>query len=272
MSESQTGFIPPVLAELYSKLAELKVDDVTVKVEKPDDLVLNEWLAGTPLMQCCPPDIDQVGFMAVFENVVELLAGFQPECAEDFKKVICALPRHPEEQEQFINYIFEGNEAAAWPGSEEMPADVFSFLANHAVRPFLKSYARQLREMVNIDLWEQGKCPICGSYPNFSRLNRDGKRSLYCVMCDTEWSFKRIGCPYCANEDQKTLNFFTVEGEEKYRVYLCQKCKGYLKTVDERKTGGDQPQLFWEDFRTVHLDVLALREGYVHKSMEIALA
>ena len=55
---------------------------------------------------------------------------------------------------------------------------------------------------------------------------------------------------------------------EKYRVYFCEKCHGYIKTVDEGKTGDGPLNLLWEDINTVQLDILAMREGYFNQQVD----
>jgi FdhE protein len=71
----------------------------------------------------------------------------------------------------------------------------------------------------------------------------------------------RIKCPFCGNEEQKTLAYFTVEEDERYRVEVCDNCKRYIKTVDFRKTN-ERADLEVEDIATIHLDMLANEEGY----------
>jgi FdhE protein len=71
----------------------------------------------------------------------------------------------------------------------------------------------------------------------------------------------RIKCPFCGNEEQQTLAYFSIEGEERYRVDVCNECKRYIKTVDFRETR-EEANLDVEDIATLHLDMLANEEGY----------
>jgi FdhE protein len=72
----------------------------------------------------------------------------------------------------------------------------------------------------------------------------------------------RIKCPFCGNEEQQTLAYFTVEDDEMHRVDVCNACKRYIKTVDFR-TAKDEANLEVEAIATLHLDMLASEEGYV---------
>lgn len=89
-----------------------------------------------------------------------------------------------------------------------------------------------------------------------------GKRYLQCHLCRSEWLFRRIECPFCGNNDQDTLRFFYIEDDEVYRVEVCDQCKAYLKTVDTRNTEKTRA-LFVEDPATIHLDIIAKREGFL---------
>lgn len=132
------------------------------------------------------------------------------------------------------------------------------------VSPFLRVCAKQLREKIDLELVRTGRCPVCGGMPLVSRLRAaDRKRVLECSLCNTQWVFKRIECPFCDNQNQDTLGFFYVHKESAYRVDTCGKCKRYIKTVDMSKRAEDKEMpLLVEDMFTLHLDVLAVKEGF----------
>jgi len=67
-------------------------------------------------------------------------------------------------------------------------------------------------------------------------------------------------CPFCNNKDQESLHYFSAEGEKAYRIYLCDKCHQYIKTIDLRTIGESDPTL--EDLATLHLDITASKKGY----------
>lgn len=149
-------------------------------------------------------------------------------------------------------------QAAAYNVSSE----IFTFVVSQAVGPFLHRYARELRENFADSSWLKGRCPICGGEALMAKLTKEtGSRVLHCHLCATEWQFKRVECPFCGNDDQSTLRFFRDDRNPVYRVDVCERCKGYLKAMDERET--DEPAcLFVEHLVTVHLDIVAEREGY----------
>ncbi len=89
----------------------------------------------------------------------------------------------------------------------------------------------------------------------------EGVRKLHCAVCATDWNFPRLRCSYCGNTDTDTLEYFTAEGESSHRVDVCRKCSSYLKVVDNRQAGTALPMDI-EDVATLHLDLLAQREGF----------
>ncbi len=128
------------------------------------------------------------------------------------------------------------------------------------------SYALQLSREAGLaaptDNWKQGYCPLCGGLPGVAELTGDeGQRRLHCATCATSWEFPRLKCCYCGTTDRDALEYFTAEGDPGHRVDVCRKCCCYLKGVDSRELGEGLP-MDLEDFSTLHLDLLAQREGF----------
>ncbi len=138
------------------------------------------------------------------------------------------------------------------------------FIAENLIKPILIREAQSLQGKVNDETWLKGYCPICGNEPGMARLEREvGRRILECSLCHAEWVFKILECPFCGNNEQNTLRFFFLEEGSPYRVDVCDKCKRYIKTVDERKLGEERKVILRvENVATVHLDLLAEREGF----------
>ncbi len=132
------------------------------------------------------------------------------------------------------------------------------------MQPFLASHALALRDAVkkeSLEAWRRGYCPVCGGSPDLAYLEKEvGARWLVCSRCDFEWIFQRLECPYCRNNDQSTLSFFSDE-EGLYRLYVCEKCRCYLKAIDLRKAGSEV-LLPLERLYTLDLDTQARERGY----------
>jgi FdhE protein len=147
-------------------------------------------------------------------------------------------------------------------------SELVYFLLDHALRPFLRCYALPYQVSVAQEdfQWEMSICPVCGSPANFSRVRaEDGQRLLFCEHCFTEWRSKYLGCIYCGNTEPNTIKYLVVEGDDAHQLFVCEKCKGYLKTFDERK-GRMKTDLFIAGIETVYLDLIAEEEGYTNKT------
>ncbi|OGP89951.1 MAG: hypothetical protein A2156_05880 [Deltaproteobacteria bacterium RBG_16_48_10] len=138
---------------------------------------------------------------------------------------------------------------------------VFQFLIESSIRPLIEATVEQLQNEFDSKDWMRGSCPICGSLPFLSLLKEEvGKRYLLCSFCGYSWRSDRMICPFCNNKDQDSLHYFYGEGEDPYRIDLCDQCHQYIKTIDLRTLPEADPSL--EDLATLHLDLLASQKGF----------
>ena len=140
--------------------------------------------------------------------------------------------------------------------------DLVDLFLEESLRPALEKVVEKYGKSIAKAGWTEGYCPICGKEPKIGEIREEeGRRFLFCTQCGFEWRFMRIKCPFCGNEEQQTLAYFSIEGEEKYRVDVCNECKRYIKIVDFRESK-EEADLDVEDIATLHLDMLANEEGY----------
>ena len=140
--------------------------------------------------------------------------------------------------------------------------DLIELFIEESLRPALERVVALHGEEVRTLDWREGYCPICGREPKIGEIRDDeGTRYLFCNQCGFEWSYRSVKCPFCGNEEQRTLAFFTIEEDERYRVDVCNECKRYIKIIDFRNTK-EKADLDVEDIATLHLDMLANDEGY----------
>lgn len=163
------------------------------------------------------------------------------------------IPLSPEEMQQLT-------------GLEEGLVHFLSWVAiGCALQPFLPS----LMEWQKNQNWELAVCPTCGEAPVMSMLKRGKKgrqRYLVCNCCQTQWQYKRIGCPYCDNLDQNQLGILEIEEEPNLRLDVCRACNHYLKTY----TGRGEEEAALTDWLSIHLDILCKKEGYEKKAALIS--
>jgi FdhE protein len=126
--------------------------------------------------------------------------------------------------------------------------------------PYLQWACDLILPRIPLNLWYREYCPICGGKPAFAALTSEsGPRTLLCPRCYGEWDYGRIGCPFCKSTDSQT---YYPGDESRYRLYVCEVCNRYLKTVDIREQKMDLC-LPVECLVTVSMDIAALERGFI---------
>jgi len=138
---------------------------------------------------------------------------------------------------------------------------IFFFLHSLVV-PFFQIEAENYEGIISEVGWQKGICPFCGSLPRYARFDKeDGRRILFCPLCHSQWRFPRLLCPFCLNSAQPKLSYIYMGKDRAHRADVCNNCKQYIKTTDERALGRKViPQV--EEVITIPLDYLAVKEGY----------
>ncbi len=200
-----------------------------------------------------------------------------------YSLISIAEKRIPSEAQKFLDVIKNKNfnweniiRASFSPSEEETSTreleaadenddqfDLIDLFFEESLRPELEVIAEKYGAAVEKSGWMEGYCPICGKEPKIGEIreSEDGRRYLFCHQCGYKWHFRRIKCPFCGNEEQHSLAYFAVEGEESHRVDVCNKCRRYIKIIELPKSSEDV-NLDIEDIATLHLDMLAYEEGY----------
>jgi formate dehydrogenase maturation protein FdhE len=130
---------------------------------------------------------------------------------------------------------------------------------------FLQPYAEYLanhRETLIVD-GTPFTCPLCGGKPIVGVLRSEGdgaKKSLICMLCAHEWTFRRIYCPACGEEREPQMAFYSAPEIVHVRVDVCDTCHTYLKSIDLTKTGLAVPIV--DEVATMPLDLWAREHGY----------
>ena len=150
-------------------------------------------------------------------------------------------------------------DAAAAIGAE---SSALAFLAYHSLQPSLELCAVQLATYLDTAaVWRKGHCPVCGSRPGLAVLGAEGRRSLYCPFCRHQWRAPRIFCAHCENTRSGELHYFFSEGEKDLRVDVCDRCRHYIKSIDQRELARPV-YLPLEQIASLHLDIIAADKGY----------
>jgi FdhE protein len=253
------------LVEFYQKILKTQEDTVRdldinpVEIEK--ELKTPRLKEGFPLIEKADVIIDIPSSVKLFEAICHIgktanekmrdnIQAIEEGLAINAINLKQMLKRHSDEL--YLNTI-----------AEEFNIDrgVLSFLVHTSIQPSINANVEKLKSKVDLKNWLRGYCPVCGSTPCMSELKGEGQRYFLCSFCGFQWPGERLKCPFCENRDQEKLHYFYEEGQEAYRVDVCDSCHQYIKTVDSRKLGYE-PDLVLEDISTIHLDIIASEKGF----------
>jgi FdhE protein len=272
MSRQTPVALPEGYVEFYANLENWQ-NEQEIKLKKdysPDNIEVRRLLVNSQkdLMKHHSFKIDPQQLKDTFLALVDFLQSNRPITAD-----IIEILRKAADQLDFDNLaaILLDNDPTHFIEMAEdlgIASELLIFTADHALRPYLRMLAQPYYDQFNQDeigFWSQAAfCPFCGSKSHFSRLREeDGKRFMFCDRCFTEWESRSIYCVHCGNDEPNTINYISVEDDSAYQIYTCEKCKGYLKTYDERQTG-KTTDLFIANIETIYLDMLAHEKGYIN--------
>ena len=231
-----------------------------------ENLIAQKMRGGLPLIDLTDKEFDLKRSRDYFYTLIQAAEKRVPELEQSISDIVDD-PDFDWETSVRASFDCKANEADARTTEadreEESSIDLIDLLLEESLRPELEIIAKKYGERVAKSDWTEGYCPICGKEPKIGEIRKDeeGKRYLFCHQCGFKWYFHRIKCPFCGNDEQQSLAYFEVEGEERYRVDVCNKCWRYIKTVELPKSG-DEPDMDVEDIATLHLDMIAYDEGY----------
>lgn len=249
-----------ILREEYRR----KMKDSIFSVD--ENLIPGKMEGGLPLIDFMGGKYDLTRPREYFNSLIEIA---QKQMPEEGKNIVDIVTHQNFNWEEMIRVSFDRTAEATVADSTkkgnelEEDLDMVDLFVEESLRPELENIAEKYSSVVANSKWTEGYCPICGKEPKIGeiRAEEEGRRYLFCHQCGCKWHFRRIKCPFCGNEEQHSLAYFAVEGEENYRVDVCNKCRRYVKIVDVTRSS-DEVDLDVEDIATLHLDVLAYEEGY----------
>jgi FdhE protein len=263
--EGEKRGLTPRFLEFYRRLFEIQFRaEKRIGITKPVIKLesMNERLEqGLPLISFNELALDWPLIKDIFIEVVSVFA--------DYSDIFGELPENLQKSKSQLS--LPKKTAKAWFESRELPTGMtinnadehmlIDAIIQATLKPFLVSHSKVLSRYINQERWRRNYCPVCGGYPDFAFIdNEQASRWLLCSRCDTQWLFQRLQCPYCNNEEQKELAYFT-DDLGIYRLYTCEKCHKYIKAIDLRATTSDI-LLPLERLFTLDMDRQAQEKGY----------
>jgi FdhE protein len=214
----------------------------------------------TPLVQRWEPVWDLESFTTLAARICDIGGRHRVELAPSFDDARGLVTADTEQSRKLVStYLAEGK--VDLPELSEETRGVLSFVLIHAVHPYMVALSSVLSPFIKDEHWYQRLCPVCGGDPDFGYLEKEvGGLHLLCSRCDTVWTYKRGECTFCGNSEKETFAYY-IGDDEVYRLYLCDKCKRYLKVLDGRQISLE-PVLPVQRIMTIGVDISARQAGY----------
>ncbi|MDK2384580.1 MAG: formate dehydrogenase accessory protein FdhE [Candidatus Korarchaeota archaeon] len=249
-------------ADMISLLNELS-DEVVSELEDRRELI--EELAkrvseeGSPLLNLLGTIPVSAGiWQRILESVVSIVRDHREELTEDLNKLLEASGGGSFSIRDLATYSLKGdpNYARGVAAGLDVDLDLVNAIALWTIQPLLIALRRITERKIDANNWLRGYCPVCGSYTRTGFMEGEGRKlHLKCEICGMEWPFLRLKCPFCDNEDEKKLGFYSLN-DNKFRLYVCESCGEYWKVVDEELAGKNVPRELYPVW-TFELDELA---------------
>lgn len=215
---------------------------------------------GLPLLSFDELALDWSLLQDMFVEVC-VIFGEYPELFGEIPKSLRESEPRPSLPKQVAKAWFKGTVLPATIVGDGINKYLLGAMIHATLMPFLISHSKALLSLVNQEQWRRGYCPICGGNPDFAFLDKEyGARWLMCSRCDTRWLFQRLECPYCGNQNQDALAYFTND-EGVYRLYVCEHCRTYIKAIDLRRIKSEV-LLPLERVMTLDMDRQGEEKGY----------
>jgi len=235
----------------------LKIDLIQLKKNREDLLQERE----SPLLQRDEFLLDLESSVFLFQSICHLGKESNPYMAHQAAKIEQLLDNKKIDLKKILGKGFNEDTINKTSDRFELDKNIFSYFIRASIAPSIQACLNQLCEKIDPEIWRKGYCPVCGSVPYLNLLKGDhGKRYLICSYCEYQWGFDRMICPFCNNQNPESLHYFYGEGEEAFRINLCDQCRQYIKSIDMGNMDGLFPAL--EDLATIHLDLIAIQKGY----------
>lgn len=260
--EQEEGQLPQLI-EVYRRLLIIQ-REARSRIDVPklslSDTVQERSSQGIPLLSFheLMLDWEQVGNLVL--EITDLVTEDSPD-AQNEVQALRDIACNAALLEEAVRVWYEGSSLAAIAAAQHVDDQLLSFVLGTTLKPFLSAYSEVLLPLIEQESWHRRYCPICGGKPDFAFLDRErGARWLLCSRCDAEWLFLRLGCPYCGNQKQTSLAYFTND-EGRYRLFVCEECQSYIKAIDMRRAQADV-LLSLERVLTLDIDRQAQEAGY----------
>jgi len=218
---------------------------------------------GSPIISPAQIIVEEKELELMFDQIVPLLKQFG-DFADDLKKLDDLNDKRKFSLKMLVNQIFERDTNKWLKLSQDLQisSKVLHDIGEYLSKPYLELCSEFFTKKLKNINWERAFCPICGYHPAMAIVHEElNSRLFWCRLCGTEWNYSHSNCPYCANDNPKTLKHIFPPEKSPYRIDGCDECKTFLKVVNHHFIQ-TSPNFEVDYLKTFHLNLLAIENGY----------
>ncbi len=267
------GQILDLFGKIIAKQCELSGRTRIEPVVIAKDAAQARLESGEPVLSRTDFPVDVSSASELFKELCEILSSEDKELGKEIAKIQSSLKKRELALEEIFQDVLAGGHRLSELSEElSLDKDVMFTLVMASLKPSLEATAAHVADMLADASWPGLGCPVCGSSQAISELRKPkqngskdtaegAERILHCSFCGSEWRTTRLGCTFCRNTDAESLRYLYIDGDDGYRIDVCEECKKYIKTVDSSSISHEVVPAV-EDMATLHLDIIAGEEGY----------
>lgn len=261
--EQKEGKLPSFF-QLYRQWLRLQSEArsqfTTPRPNLGEDVISDRLTQGIPLLSFEDLSLGWAQVQGLCQKIADAVVRYSADDAKQAEALgnVCS---NGSLLEEVVRAWYQGSSLIPIAMRYSVDGELLGLVVAAVLKPFLSAHSEVLLAKVDQESWRRRYCPICGGRPDFAYLDKErGARWLLCSRCDAEWLFQRLECPYCGCQDQDALAYFT-DDKGLYRLYVCQRCKRYLKAIDLRQAKSEV-LLPLERLLTFEFDIQARKDGY----------
>ena len=185
--------------------AESHVAPVSLSIEQ----VRAKLATGTPLLQGIALELDRDKMHELMLRLAVALESDGGKRRREYCRIRQALEEGRLDADTLLASIAAHSDAVVASAAKDFQADpgLIKALAHNALKPSMRLLCRQLTPLVDGISWDRGYCFLCGSAAALGELqDHQLHKHLRCGQCGADWTFPRLRCSYCGNDDHHTLS------------------------------------------------------------------
>lgn len=215
-----------------------------------------------PLIQRIRLDDRYDEFLNHFLGLVDIFKKYHPEHEKSFDYVL-KKPFQDRLEDEFPLIVEDSSAINRFLEDDSDYLDIIEQVLDFTRSLYFIKAADQIVNQADLSIWRKGYCPFCGTPAGYGRIDFEKQsRILFCPLCWQEWTFMRVKCAHCENNDPNYLEYIYLEELPQFRAYLCNKCHRYIRVTDERHSKNPSWSLL-DYFVSIRLETVVQKKGYL---------